>query len=108
LRKHPATIFRWLKLGLDINSEDSIEEFLSGKKRKRAPNTIRKPKAQVPTPGPAPSPDSTPDLNAIELGPVGARGAAAALKRLEAVEERSHAHLIQAIEAGNPFQVKAA
>jgi hypothetical protein len=44
----------------------------------------------------------------MDLGPVGPRGAAAALKRLEAVEERSHARLIQAIEAGNPFQVKAA
>jgi hypothetical protein len=50
----------------------------------------------------------TPDLNQVELGPVGPRGAAAALNRLEAVEERSHARLIQAIEAGNPFQIKAA
>jgi hypothetical protein len=106
LGKHPATIFRWLKLGLDIDSETSIQEFLSGKKRKRNPhpNTIRKPKAQAP----APDLDSAPDLNQIELGPIGKRGAAAALKRLEAVEERAHARLMRAIDIGNPFQVKAA
>jgi hypothetical protein len=110
LRKHPATIFRWLKLGLDIDSEDSIEEFLSGKKRRRNPHptTIRKPKAQVPTPGPAPLPDSTPDLNQMDLEPVGPRGAAAALKRLEAVEERSHARLLQAIAEGDQFETRRA
>jgi hypothetical protein len=110
LGKHPATVWRWVARGCDIDSTDSVQQFSSGKKRRRNPhpNTIRKPKAQVPTPGPAPSPDSTPDLNQMDLGPVGPRGAAAALKRLEAVEERSHARLIQAIEAGNPFQIKAA
>jgi hypothetical protein len=48
------------------------------------------------------------DLNQIELGPVGKRGAAAALARREEIEERAHARLMRAIEAGNPFQVKAA
>jgi hypothetical protein len=51
---------------------------------------------------------SEPDLNQIELAPVGRRGAAAALQRLEEIEERAHARLMRAIEAGNPFQVKAA
>jgi hypothetical protein len=53
-------------------------------------------------------PEHEPDLNQIELGPVGKRGAAAALMRLEEIEERAHARLMRAIEAGNPFQVKAA
>jgi hypothetical protein len=39
---------------------------------------------------------------------VGKRGAAAALARLEEIEERAHARLIRAIEAGNPFQIKSA
>ena len=38
--------------------------------------------------------------------PVGKRGAAAALQRLEAIEERAHARLMRAIESGNPFQIK--
>ncbi len=51
-----------------------------------------------------------PDLNQIELGPVGRRGAANSVQRnsLEEIEERAHARLMRAIEAGNPFQVKAA
>ena len=46
LGKHPATVFRWLNLGLHINSETSIQEFLQGKERKRNPhpNRIREPK----------------------------------------------------------------
>ena len=49
-----------------------------------------------------------PDLNRLELAPVGRRGAAAVLQRLEGIEERSFARLERAIESGNPFQVKAA
>jgi hypothetical protein len=104
LGKHPATIFRWLKLGLEIDSETSIQEFLQGKKRRLNPNIIRKPKTQVPDPAPA----LEPDLSLMELGPVGPRGAAAALARLEEIEERAHARLMRAIEIGNPFQIKAA
>jgi hypothetical protein len=43
-----------------------------------------------------------------ELGPIGRRGAAAALQRLEEIEERSHARLLQAIEKGDQFKTKAA
>jgi hypothetical protein len=98
-----GTIWRWQRQGCDLNSPASIKEFLEGNELRRNQNLIRGVKTDV-----GPNDTTTPDLNAIELGPVGARGAAAALKRLEAVEERSHARLIQAIEAGNPFQVKAA
>ena len=48
------------------------------------------------------------DLDQVELGPACRRGAAAALERLEEIEERAHARLIQAIEGGNQFQIKAA
>jgi hypothetical protein len=107
LNKHPATIFRWLNRGLDIDSEASIQEFLQGKKRKRNPHPsiIAAPKTQAPVPVPEPV---EPDLNQIELGPVGKRGAAAALQRLEEIEERAHARLMRAIEIGNAFQIKAA
>jgi hypothetical protein len=48
------------------------------------------------------------DEIAADLGPVGRKGAAAPLGRLESVEERAHVRFQRAIEAGNPFQVKAA
>jgi hypothetical protein len=109
LGKHPATIFRWLKLGLDIDSETSIQEFLQGKKRKRNPhpNTIRKPKAQV-GPGPVAADPEPPDLNRIGLEPRGPLGVAAALARLEGNEIMAAARLTRAIEHGDQFQIRAA
>jgi len=118
LGKHPATVWRWIARGCDIDSEDSIQQFLSGKKRRRNLNTVRKPKkrntsaAPVANPQesqhePEPEPEPEPELDAIELAPVGRRGAAAALARLEEIEERAHARLMRAIESGNQFQVKA-
>ena len=83
LGRHPATIFRWLKLGMDINSEDSIQQFLLGNKRRRNlhPNTIRKPTTESGETGSKLVEEAIPDLNQIELGPIGKRGAAAALGR---------------------------
>jgi hypothetical protein len=108
LGKHPATIFRWLNLGLDIDSEASIQEFLRGKKCRRNPhpNPIRKPKAQVP--GPVPESESEPDLNRNGLRPRGLLGVAAALTRLEEAEERAAARLRRAMEHGDQFQIRAA
>jgi hypothetical protein len=109
INKHPATVWRWIARGCDIRNEASVEEFLRGKKRKRNPhpNTIPKPKARA-IPGPAAANPPDPDLNQIELGPVGKRGAAAALMRLEEIEERAHARLMRAIEHGNQFEIKNA
>lgn len=104
---HQSTIFRWILLGLDISSEEKIDQFLQGKKRRRNPNTSHQPKTDVAETDIGP-PVLEPDLNAIELGPIGKRGAAAALARLEQTEERAFARLSRAIEAGNQFQIKAA
>jgi hypothetical protein len=38
LGKHPATVWRWIQRGCDIDSEDSIQQFLSGNKRRRNSN----------------------------------------------------------------------
>jgi hypothetical protein len=111
---HPSTVFRWLARGCNIDDESSIEEFLSGNRDNRFRNAVRKPVATENTSAePVAETQETehvlePDLNSIELGPVGARGAAAALARLEAIEERAAARLMRAIESGNQFQVKAA
>jgi hypothetical protein len=113
LGKHPATVWRWIQRGCNIDSEDSIQQFLSGKKRRRNPNTVRKPKKENTSAGSVADPQESqhepaPDLNSIELPAAGRRGAAAALARLEEVEERAHARLMRAIEHGDQFQIKAA
>ena len=104
--KTTNTIRRWVKQGCDLNSPASINEYLQGNKLRQHPNTIRKSKGVQNLDTPEPDPD--PDLSQTELGPIGKRGAAAALQRLEEIEERAHARLIQTIEIGNPFQIKAA
>ncbi len=102
LGKHSATIWRAIRCGaIDIDDENSIQQYLLGNKRRQNPNTIGQPNADVTeTNISPPEPDRT--------GPVGRRGAAAALQCLEEIEERAHACLMRAIEIGNPFQVKAA
>jgi hypothetical protein len=104
LGKHPATIWRWVARGCDIDSEDSIQQFLLGKRRQNPTSAEYAVDPQEPQHEPEPQPD----LNSIALAPVGKRGAAAALQRLEEIEERSFARLERAIESGNSFQVKAA
>jgi hypothetical protein len=39
--KHPATVWRWIARGCDIDSEDSIQQFLSGKKRRQHPKAAQ-------------------------------------------------------------------
>jgi hypothetical protein len=111
--KSTSTIWRWRKNGCDISSSASLKEFLQGEKRRQNSNAVQKSKSENISAGPVVDPQESehvpePDLNQIELGPVGRRGAAAALQRLEEIEERAHAHLMRAKENGNQFQVMAA
>jgi hypothetical protein len=113
LGKHPATVWRWVAQGCDVISEDSIQEFLSGKKRRQNLKRVRKSKKENMSAAPVADPqglEQVPesDLNLIELGPIGPKGAAAALQRLEEIEERAHARLMRAIDNGNQFQIKNA
>src|ERR1700730_906339 len=84
-----GTIWRWARQGYDLNSPASINENLEGNEIRRNSNLSRKTTAESVG-------EATPDLNAIELGPIGKKGAAAALARLEIIEERAHARLLQA------------
>src|SRR5271165_3021040 len=102
-KRSANSIRRWVRQGCDLNSPASINQFLRGNQLRQHPNLVRR------DGGPTEPIDwATPDLNLIELPPAGPRGAAAALQRLEEIEERAHARLMRAIEAGNPFQVKNA
>src|ERR1700676_1176640 len=97
-----GTIWRWQRQGGDLNSPASIKEFLEGNELRRNANLVCRGKTDV-----SPNDTATPDLNQIDLGPIGKRGAAAALVRLEEIEERAHARWMRAIDARNPFQIKA-
>jgi hypothetical protein len=94
--KSTSTVWRWAKAGCDLSSSASINQFLKGSHHKR--NGVRTAEPET----------SSNDQAESDLPPLGRRGAAAALQRLEQTEERAFARLSRAIEAGNPFQVKAA
>jgi hypothetical protein len=101
-----TTIFRWQRQGCDLNSPASIRQYLEGNELRRNANLVRKTKADSSPTDPIGA--ATPDLNQIELMPIGKKGAAAALARLEFFEVQAHARLLQAIENGDPLRIKAA
>src|ERR1700692_4157032 len=80
-----GTIWRWQRQGCDLSNPASIKEFLEGNELRRNANLVRRGKADV-----GPNDTATPDLNLIELGPIGKKGAAAALARLEFIELQAH------------------
>src|ERR1700693_4091058 len=113
--KSKSTVWRWRKYGCDISSSASLKQFLHGEKRRQNSNTVQKSDKQNVSAGPVAEPQESEhvvepdsDLNAIELAPVGRRGAAAALQRLEEIEEQAAARMVRAIEHGNQFQIKSA
>jgi hypothetical protein len=65
------SIRRWVRQGCNLNSAASIKQFSQGNKLRQHPNTIRKSKGDAPGDVPA---EPAPDLNQIELGPIGKRG----------------------------------
>jgi hypothetical protein len=101
-----GTIWRWSRQGCDLNSHASINQYLEGNRLRQHGNLVRKSKGVGTTSTVVDT--ATPDLDRIELGPVGRRRAAAALQRLEQTEERAFARLSRAIEHGNEFQVRNA
>jgi hypothetical protein len=135
IKKGERTVWRWIAEGLDITSEESVRQFLEGKTlRGRKTEKLNQAFARDEDWRRRPGIDSTPDhddgvaaeavnrkaagrnggpptarielIGDSDLPPPSRRGAAAALERLEATEERAHARLLAAIEKGNPFQIQ--
>ena len=103
------TVWRWVAQGCNLNNPASVNQFLQGNTLRQHANLARKPTTKSGRNGTKSVDDqASRDLDRIELGPIGKRGAAAALERLENTEERAHARLIQAIAGGNEFSIKAA
>jgi hypothetical protein len=118
LSKGERTIWRWISEGLDITSEESVRQFVDGKRHKR--NNVQRARERVERAfetaeavnrkaagrnGGPPTARIDP-IGDRDLPPPSRRGAAAALERLEATEERAHARLLTAMEKGNPFQIQ--
>jgi hypothetical protein len=98
------TIWRWKSQGCILDDPESVRQFLEGNKLRQNPNLVREPaKSNGSSREPKKSRSRQLDRMPEDLGPIGQKGAAAALSRLESVEERSHARLIQSIEEGDPF-----
>jgi hypothetical protein len=103
------TIWRWKSQGCILDDPESVRQFLEGNKLRQNPNLVREPvKPNRDSLEPKESRSRQLDGMAENLGPIGPRGAPAALSRLENVEERSHARLIKAIEEGDPFRIRRA
>src|ERR1700693_5279538 len=81
------TIWKWASEGCDLNDPASINKFSEGNRLRQHANLVRKGKDGNQT---KPDPTPAPDLDSIDLGPIGKKGAAAALARLEEVEEQAH------------------
>src|ERR1700730_3821902 len=87
-KRSANTIRRWVRQGCNLNSAASIKQFSQGNQLRQHPNLIHRTRDVSPI---EPLDSVIPDLNLIELPPAGPRGAAAALARLEEIEERAHA-----------------
>src|SRR5258707_7168247 len=116
LKRSERTIWRWVAEGCDLASERSIRAFAEGKQLRRT-NVQRareRREAFGVSDGSGSQTSGDPDFERSfpqnsegnnratffsgGLPPPGPRGAAAALKRLEKAEERSHGPLLKATE----------
>src|SRR5262245_66220736 len=107
LKRSEATIWRWAKAGCDFDDPESIKAFLIEAERKKTNvQRYRERRGKQPKESAQPvhqrTPDSVEPSGNGELPPIGKRGAAAALERLEQAEERAHASLEAALKAGDP------
>jgi hypothetical protein len=109
--KTERTLWRWIKQGCNPRDPKSLREWQvrnqiretpieRARKRRRDDESHKVPFSN--------GPQASCDLRGNgDLPPIGKKGAAAALKRLEASEERAHARLEAALARGNPVEVQA-
>ena len=109
--KSRSTLYLWIKQGCNLRDDKSVREWVTritiretniskARKRRRDHESHNIPFSN----GPQTSCDQAGNG---DLPPIGKKGAAAALKRLEASEERAHARLEAALARGNPVEVQA-
>jgi hypothetical protein len=110
LQKSERTLWRWIQQGLDITDERSIRAFAEGKQLRKT--NVEKARERLAAASVsngssrASVREQFENLFSGELPPLGRRGAAAALERLEETEERAHARLLAAMQRDNASQVQ--
>jgi hypothetical protein len=118
LGKSERGVWYWIHEGCNIENPESVRQFSERKERKRT--NIQKSREKLKRAfetaetlnrlakgGLQGSPGHLPSIGDKDLPPLGRRGAAAALQRLEETEERAHARLVTAMERGNLSQIEA-
>src|SRR5262245_50798319 len=110
--KSRSTLFKWIKEGCNLRDPKSVREWVTrntiretniSKARKRRRDNEQK---TQPTFTSSPPSAFDPPANG-DLPPVGRKGAAAALERLEASEEEAHRRLQTALVRGDAIQIAA-
>jgi hypothetical protein len=113
IRKSRSTLFRWIREGCNLRDPKSVREWVTRnqiretnieKARKRRRDKEAKESTQTTQRRVVGSFD--PPGNS-ELPPIGKKGAAAALERLEQAEERAHARLEAALLGRDAVQIAA-
>ena len=113
--KTERTLWRWIKQGCNPRDPKSLRESQVRNQIRETPiERARKRRRDQEShnvafsAGPQTSCDSAGNGGNGHLPPIGKKGAAAALERLEASEERAHARLEAALPRGNPVEIAAA
>jgi len=112
LGKGERTLWRWIKQGCNLRDPKSVREWQVRNQIRETPiERARKRRRGLESHKVHFSNDPETSCDSAgngELPPIGKKGAAAALERLEASEERAHARLEAALGRGNPVEVAAA
>jgi len=111
--KSVPTLWRWVRQGCDLQDPKSVAEWvtrntiretnISKARKRRRDNEQKAQRASA-----VPASDRSEVGGNGDLPPAGRKGAAAALERLERVEEESHRHLEAALKRGNPVEIQSA
>jgi len=111
LGKGERTLWRWIKQGCNLRDPKSVREWQVRNQIRETPiERARKRRRGLESHKVHFSNDPETSCDSAgngELPPIGKKGAAAALERLEASEERAHARLEAALVRGDPIQIQA-
>jgi hypothetical protein len=112
--RSPPTLRRWARQGCDLDDPEALKEFLERMDSRRPAfdrpqqRNFSRVQTQVPPERARRPPERLSPVANGEILPEGQKGAAFALKRLEASEEAAHRRLQSALERGNPLEVESA
>ena len=111
LDRSRSTLFKWVREGCNLRDDKSVREWvtrntiretnISKARKRRRDNEQKTQRTSTSSPPGAFEPTGNGDLP-----PAGAKGAAAALQRLESQEEENHRRLVAALARGEPIAIQ--